>query len=85
MISELKQHKLSYSFLIIFLVISGFLFLAVWPDRRYQRYLILLMSTFYFLWGIVVHYKRDDLNMRVFFEYLGVSIFAGLLLFLVTI
>ncbi len=84
MIYHLKKHRLSYSFLIIFLLISGFLFLAVWPDRRYQRFLILLISLFYFLWGVVTHYKHDNLNMKVFLEYLGVSIFAGILLLLVT-
>ncbi|MEA2056108.1 MAG: hypothetical protein U9O78_00100 [Patescibacteria group bacterium] len=85
MINEFKKHKLSYGFLILFLTVTSFLFLAAWPDRRYQRYLILLMSTFYFLWGVIIHFKRKDLNLKIFIEYFGVAVFAGLLLFLVTV
>jgi len=82
---ELLSHKLSYSALIIFLAIISFLFLAAWPDIHYQRYLVLLLSTFYFFWGILVHLKRKELNSKIVLEYLGVSLLAGSLLFLVTL
>lgn len=81
---ELAKHKLAYAVLILFLGLCGFLFLAVWPDRIYQRYLIALMMTFYFLWGVVTHFKNKKLTHKVFLEYLGVSILAGSLLLIIT-
>jgi FtsH-binding integral membrane protein len=85
MINQFKQHRLAYAVLILFMALAGFLFLAVWPDRIYQRYLILVMMAFYFFWGLVTHFKTDKLNSKIFLEYLGVSLLAGLLLFLVTV
>lgn len=85
MTQEILRHKLAYLVLIAFLVISGFLFLAVWPDREYQRYLALLMVTFYFFWGILTHFKSKELTKEIVLEYLGVSLLAGILLLFVTV
>lgn len=82
---ELLSHKLSYSALILFLLLVGFLFLAAWPDITYQRYLIIFMSSFYFFWGVMVHLKRKELSARITLEYLGVSLLAGLVLYLTTL
>lgn len=82
---ELLSHKLSYSALLLFLVTCSFLFLAVWPDVEYQRYIILLISVFYFLWGVVVHLKRKQLSKKIVFEYFGISLFAGVILMLITL
>ncbi|MBD3250219.1 MAG: hypothetical protein GF381_01435 [Candidatus Pacebacteria bacterium] len=82
---ELLKHKLAYLSLVIFLIVSIFLFMAAWPDHNYQRYLILLISAFYLLWGVVNHTKTNKLTKKIFFEYLGVSVLAGLLLFLITV
>jgi len=45
---EFLKHKLAYIILVLFLFLIAFLFLAAWPDIVYQRYLILMASTFYF-------------------------------------
>lgn len=82
---EFLQHKLSYLALMIFLGLIGFLFLAAWPDVVYQRYLVLLLSFFYFCWGLLIHFKRKQLSSRIVFEYVGVSLLAGSLLFLITL
>ena len=82
---ELTQHKLAYFVLISFLSLCGFLFLAVWPDVYYQRYLVTLMMTFYFFWGVVTHVKSKKLTRKITAEYFSVSVLAGLLLFLITI
>jgi len=82
---ELFKHKLAYFILISFFSLTGFLFLASWPDIYYQRYLVVLMATFYFFWGIVTHVKSKKITKKITIEYLGVSVLAGLLLFLITI
>jgi hypothetical protein len=83
--NELLEHKLSYFSLITFLLITGFLFLAAWPDVIYQRYLVLLMSVFYLFWGVVVHIKRKEFCLQVLFEYLGVASLSGVLMLLITL
>lgn len=82
---ELLNHKLSYSALILFLSLAGFLFFAAWPDRSYQRYLIVFLSVFYLFWGVVVHLKRKELSSQIFLEYLGASVLAGSILYLITL
>lgn len=82
--NELRRYKWFYLVLMLFLGLSSFLFLAAWPDVVYQRYLILLMVIFYFFWGIIKELKTDKLTKRIFLEYLGISILAGSLMFLVT-
>lgn len=82
---EFLKHKIAYISLVIFLGIATLMFMATWPDRDYQRYLILLIAVFYFLWGVVSHTKSQRLTNKILFEYFGVSVLAALLLFLVTI
>lgn len=83
--SELLNHKLSYSALFAFLSISLFLYLAAWPDIVYLRYLSLLISVFYFFWGVLVHLKRKTFSKKIILEYFGVSFLVGLMLFLITV
>lgn len=82
---EFLKHKLAYISLVSFLGISILMFMAAWPDRVYQRYLILLIAVFYFLWGVISHTKSKKLTKKILFEYLGMSVLAALLLFLVTL
>lgn len=82
---ELLSHKLSYSALFLFLATCSFLFLAAWPDVHYQRYIVLLISVFYFLWGVVIHLKRKELSKKIVFEYFGISLLAGSVLMLITL
>lgn len=85
MFKELLKHKLAYSILLLGLLMFTFYFFAVWPNRVYQRTLILGFSLFYFLWGIMVHVKSKSINKRVVMEYLAVSLLIGSLLFLITL
>lgn len=82
---EFLSHKLAYLVLVLFLGLSVFLFLAVWPDRAYQRYLTLLISIFYFFWGVVSHTKSKTITKKIVIEYLAVSCLSGLILLLVTL
>ncbi len=81
---EVRSNKWFYAVLLLFLGLSSFLFLAAWPDIVYQRYLVLLMVVFYFFWGVIKEFKSDKLTKKIILEYLGISILAGSLMFLVT-
>ena len=82
---EFLKHKLAYIVLVLFLFLIAFLFLAAWPDIVYQRYLILMASTFYFFWGMINHFKEKKITKKIVLEYVGISVLAGSLMFLITL
>ncbi len=81
---EFLTHALAYSVLLGGLVLIIFGFMTVWPNRIAQRYLIMILAAFYFMWGVIAHVKTDHLSGRVLAEYLIVSVLAALLLSIVT-
>lgn len=38
----------------------------------YQFSMLLVLSIFYFVWGMFYHYLRRDLTIKVFWEYLAI-------------
>jgi len=82
---EILKHKLAYGFLLVALLTFGLSFFAVWPNRIYQRVLIVVFASFYFVWGLVTHVKSKRLTQQIFMEYLAISLLVGVLLFLVTL
>lgn len=84
MFKEIGQHKAAFLVLALGLLLLITAFMAVWPDRMMQRLVAIVISVFYFLWGIITHTKVKTLNRKVVSEYLGVSFVALILLMLVT-
>ena len=82
---EFLKHQLSYSILLILVLLFVFLFFAFWPNRYYQRILVLDFSTAYFLWGIITHVKTEKINQKVIMEYVSISLLIGVILFLITL
>lgn len=82
--TEFLRHKISYLILIFGLLMFSASFLLVWPVISLQRGIIVLMTVFYFLWGVFSHLKHDNIGKKVIVEYLVVALLAGLLLLLVT-
>jgi len=84
MVSDFKSHKIAYITLVISLFLFVLMFLQVWPNRTYQRLLIIGLCLFYFIWGVVVHVKDRHINKKIILEYSAVSLLAGLILTLLT-
>ena len=82
---EVRKHKLAYFSLSLGLGALTVLYLAVWPNLLLQRVVILGICAFYTIWGITTHLKTDHFTPRVAYEYIGISLLGGLLLFLITI
>lgn len=82
---EILKHKWAYGILLVALLSFTFGFFSVWPNRVYQRTLVIIFSAFYFIWGLVTHVKSRKLNQQVVMEYLAISLLTGVLLFLVTL
>ncbi len=81
---EIQTHKYAYAVLVMLLVGFTILFLAVWPNRYFQRIVVIFLAISYFFWGVATHLKTDHISPRVVLEYLGVSSLAAALLLFVT-
>ncbi len=82
---EFFKHKLAYFVLLLGILIFIFLFLGAWPDRWIQRMVVVGMSTYYFLWGLLTHFKTKTITKSVMWEYGMVSLLACVLLLLITV
>jgi hypothetical protein len=61
------------------------LFIYTWPNHEYQRLVVVGLSSFYFLWGVVTHLKSQRITMRVIGEYAAMSLLSGGLLYFLTL
>ena len=53
-------------------------------DPFYQFSMLIILSIFYFVWGMFYHHLRQDLSIKVFFEYLaifGICVLAAVMVF----
>jgi hypothetical protein len=82
---EISRHALAYFILVLGIVIFVFLFLGAWPNRWIQRMIIIGMTVFYFLWGILTHFKTKTITKEVAYEYGSVAFLAAMVLFLITL
>jgi hypothetical protein len=78
---NIEKHLVHYLFLIAILVVGfGSFFLASY-DKTLQVKIIFLISASYFFWGMIHHFLKDDLNLKIMIEYLLISALAFLVLF----
>jgi hypothetical protein len=83
--SEFKRHRLAYFVLITGIIIFIISFLGAWPNHWIQRMVAVGLAVFYFLWGVLTHFKTKAITREVILEYGSVSFLAGLILFLITL
>lgn len=82
---EVHRHKLAYLSLVIGLLGLVLAYFLAWPNLWGQRLVILLMVLFYLFWGLTAHVKTEYLSRRIVYEYLGVALLGGVLLWLMTL
>lgn len=81
---EFKIHQKAYLVLMAGLLLITVAFFAAWPSRLWQRVLALMISFFYFGWGVITHLKTNHITQRVIWEYFGVAAIAAISLLLIT-
>ena len=69
------KHLGDYFSLIGILVATFVGFFVFWYDKNFQLALITAASLAYFVWGIIFHFLRKDLNIQLIIEY---AVFASL-------
>lgn len=85
LLHEIKNHWFAYLILCLGLALMGTAYIYFWPNREYQRAVIIGLGIFYFLWGVVTHFKSQKITLRVISEYFAISLLAGGLLYFLTL
>lgn len=73
MIEDIKKHLLHYLFLAIILFFGFVVFLLVGFDKTLQMNIAVLTIVSYFLWGMIHHFLKDDLHLKIVIEYLLIT------------
>ncbi len=70
------------SYLILFggLILGFFFFLFFSYNRQLQLILGIIMSIYYLIWGIIHHWFKKDLTIKVFVEYFLISLIGVVIL-----
>lgn len=71
--SDFKKHSLHYIFLSAILFLGFGSFLMVSYDRLLQEKIAYLIAFSYFSWGMIHHFLKDDLHLKIVIEYLLIS------------
>ena len=70
-------HTLFYIALATSLALAGWLFFAFQGQKGYQLFVVVGMSVFYMVWGVVHHILEDEFDFEVLLDYL---LIAGLVI-----
>ena len=77
---EVKRYPVSFGILFTGLIAMLLSFFYFYYDSHLQRDVIYVSAAFYFLWSLLHHYQKGDLQLALVMEYLVMALFAALLL-----
>jgi len=80
MLKRISEHTIYYISLIIILSL-GFLLAYSSSDRGFQIGVIVAITFFYALWGIMHHLINHDLNVKIVIEYILIGVFGLTIIF----
>jgi hypothetical protein len=73
---EIKKHPLNYLILFLLFLFVGILLIVFRFDSHNQRRIVYLTAGLYLGWSLYHHYRRGDLSLSIFIEYLLLALFA---------
>jgi len=79
----MKKFKHWHHFIPLFGILSaGFIGFFIFSfNQVFQALIMIVMATSYVVWGLLHHYRHEDLHINVIVEYIAVS-FLGLVVIL---
>lgn len=77
---EIKKYPLSFALLLLAFIVFIILFFVFATDPHFQRRLVYFAGGFYFIWSLLYHYQKGDLNLSLVIEYLVVALLGAILL-----
>ena len=83
MFDRAYKHIWYYSSLILILIFGFILVYANSSNKSFQIGIVFVITLFYVFWGILHHFLKHDLNMKIVIEYMLIGCFGlGIILFL---
>lgn len=75
-----QKHIESVFYILLFFAFAmgAVSFLRFRFDPFYQFSMLIVLSIFYFVWGMFYHHLRRDLTIKVFWEYLAIWVICML-------
>lgn len=80
MFSKLYKHSPYYISLVAILTL-GFLLAYNSPNKIFQIGVIIAITFFYVLWGIMHHLLNHDLSIKIVIEYILIGVFGLTIIF----
>jgi hypothetical protein len=80
MLKKISEHTIYYISLLIILSL-GFLLAYSSSDRSFQIGVIIAITFFYVLWGIMHHLINHDLHTKIVIEYVLIGVFGLTIIF----
>lgn len=82
--TNLKKHTFYYFVLLLILSVGMYITLQTSYDRNFQVLLLIVLVSFYVLWGIIHHLAKHDFCFKIVVEYILVGLlgFMAALFFL---
>jgi uncharacterized membrane protein YjjP (DUF1212 family) len=77
---EIKQKPLEYLLLALVFLVGLVVYFFIPISSHGQRLVVYFMAASYFLWSIIHHYRRGDLNLSIVVEYLVMALVGIVLL-----
>lgn len=75
MLKRISEHAVYYIFLVGILGL-GFLLASSSSDKGFQIGVVVAITFFYVLWGILHHLMNHDLHAKIVVEYILIGIFG---------
>lgn len=77
-LKEIKKQPIDYILLLIVSVLSIVLFFVFGNNghSQFQRTVLYTFTAFYFIWSLVHHSRRHDLQLSIIIEYLLLALLA---------
>lgn len=83
-LTEKNIHNIIHFLLLIFILSASVLAFLLFQGNHYFQLIIILMTgVAYVLWGILYHYYKHDLHLKVMLEYVVIAVVAVILLWTV--
>lgn len=73
---EIRKHPLNYLILFFLFLLIGILLFIFRFNSHNQRRVVYLAAGLYLAWSLYHHYRRGDLSLSIFIEYLLLALFA---------
>lgn len=75
------KHHLEYYLPLLVIFIAGFFVISLFEEKNMKMIALVIIGFFYGIWGILHHYSKHDLTLKIMVEYFLVAMLGIAILF----